>query len=546
MTVSVPTNLLFSYSGDGSTTVFSYPVRFLGDDDLVVVLEDASSVQTVQERATDYTVLGAGEGGGGSITMLTAPAVGETLYLYRDTAASQTVDLTDNNRSPAATVEKQLDRFAMALQDQASISAWAFRAPVGESGGQIDTIAEGHFWKADSAGNLVDGGSADDIAAAQSNAEIATAKAAIATTKAQEASDSAAEAAATVASLGKPLSLKVPDPSWDASAGTFPGDASVTAGTIFIVSVAGTVDGVAFSASPADMLIALVDSPSTATYAGNWLKQDFSDAVLSVAGLTGAISSGALATALGALLMPKSGGTFGGGVSFGSNTGASADDLSKHIALNGTQFGINVTSPQTVNYVSFATHAFRVNGVQALKINGSGVTVGTPTGGDPGAGKVNAVDYQINGVSVATSLAAKATLADLASTATGKGAALVGVEDAAGNFAGSTVEAALAELAAATGGGIGVGQARQNVAASRLTNTAYQNTTGKPIEVSISATGTGSGTRGFYTSPDGVTYTRIGKWTDSGNPTTITVIVPAGHYYKTDTGPTIDCWTELR
>lgn len=76
--------------------------------------------------------------------------------------------------------------------------------------------------------------------------------------------------------------------SWDASAGTFPGGGAAEAGYSYIVTVAGTVDGVAFSIN--DRLLAVVDNASTGTYASNWLKLDYTDQVLSVAGKTGAVT----------------------------------------------------------------------------------------------------------------------------------------------------------------------------------------------------------------------------------------------------------------
>ncbi|MEL0098501.1 MAG: hypothetical protein VW907_02990, partial [Opitutae bacterium] len=75
--------------------------------------------------------------------------------------------------------------------------------------------------------------------------------------------------------------------SWDASGGSFPGAGSAQAGDSYIVSVAGTVDGVAFSVN--DRLLAIVDSASTSTYASNWLKLDYTDQVLSVNSQTGAV-----------------------------------------------------------------------------------------------------------------------------------------------------------------------------------------------------------------------------------------------------------------
>lgn len=75
---------------------------------------------------------------------------------------------------------------------------------------------------------------------------------------------------------------------WDASAGTFPGGGTAQAGMSYIVSVGGTVDGVVFVAN--DRIVAIVDNADTTTYAANWHKLDYTDAVLSVAGRTGAVT----------------------------------------------------------------------------------------------------------------------------------------------------------------------------------------------------------------------------------------------------------------
>lgn len=75
---------------------------------------------------------------------------------------------------------------------------------------------------------------------------------------------------------------------WDASAGTFPGAGAAQAGWSYIVSVAGTVDGVAFALN--DRIIAITDNASTTTFAANWHKADYTDQVLSVNGFTGVVS----------------------------------------------------------------------------------------------------------------------------------------------------------------------------------------------------------------------------------------------------------------
>jgi microcystin-dependent protein len=75
---------------------------------------------------------------------------------------------------------------------------------------------------------------------------------------------------------------------WDASAGTFPGSALQKAGWSYIVSVGGTVGGQTFAVN--DRLIAIADNASTTVFAANWFKADYTDQVLSVNGLTGAVS----------------------------------------------------------------------------------------------------------------------------------------------------------------------------------------------------------------------------------------------------------------
>lgn len=83
---------------------------------------------------------------------------------------------------------------------------------------------------------------------------------------------------------------------WDASAGTFPGGGAAQAGATYIVTVAGTVNGVDFAVN--DRILAIVDNALTNTYANNWLKLDYTDQVLSVAGATGNVSAATIKAAL--------------------------------------------------------------------------------------------------------------------------------------------------------------------------------------------------------------------------------------------------------
>jgi hypothetical protein len=89
-------------------------------------------------------------------------------------------------------------------------------------------------------------------------------------------------------SLGGLTDAVVLKGTWDASAGSFPASGTAQAGWSYIVSVAGTVDGVAFDID--DRLMAIVDNASATTFAANWHKLDYTDKVLSVNGQTGAVT----------------------------------------------------------------------------------------------------------------------------------------------------------------------------------------------------------------------------------------------------------------
>lgn len=183
---------------------------------------------------------------------------------------------------------------------------------------------------------------------------------------------------------------------------------------------------------------------------------------------------------------------------FGSVLAASATDLSKHIALFSTTHGFAVTANR-INYVAptGVDHIFRVNTVDVAKIGGSGLVVGGPTGGAPGAGKVNAVEVQQNGVRVASS----------------------------------------AEL-------IGVGQTWSQP--TRTAGTTYQNTTGRPIMVAISGYKTAFNFGMSEVSADGTTWVPVCNLVGDSSARPFSYIVPVNFYYRVETGTVINTWRELR
>lgn len=93
---------------------------------------------------------------------------------------------------------------------------------------------------------------------------------------------------------------------------------------------------------------------------------------------------------------------------------------------------------------------------------------------------------------------------------------------------------------------IGVGQTIQNVSGSRSKGVAYQNTTGKPIEVVVNYNSSGLGDC-FEVSSDNVTWFVTFAISNNGTNTSHSQTIPNGYYYRVPSGsPNVVRWHELR
>lgn len=134
MTVSSETSKIL-YAGNDSTTAFAVPFYFLANADLrVVLINDTTGIGTVQTETTHYTVAGAGNPAGGTVTMITAPATGETLLIKRDLDLKQETDYVPNDPFPAESHEEALDRLTMIAQQVDEKVDRAILAPEGDDG----------------------------------------------------------------------------------------------------------------------------------------------------------------------------------------------------------------------------------------------------------------------------------------------------------------------------------------------------------------------------------------------------------------------------
>jgi len=119
MTIS-STTTKNSYSGNGSTTAFSYTFFIPTSSDIQVIERSSAGVETVKSEgtgSTNYSISGVGNSSGGTVTMVTAPASGTTLVLRRSTTQTQTTDYVANDPFPAETHESALDKLTIIAQD---------------------------------------------------------------------------------------------------------------------------------------------------------------------------------------------------------------------------------------------------------------------------------------------------------------------------------------------------------------------------------------------------------------------------------------------
>ena len=118
MTVST-TIIKNFHNGNGSATNFAYQFRILQDTDLLVIIRtNSTGAETTKTLSTHYTVAGAGDASGGSITFTAGniPASGETVVIRRNVPQTQAIDYIANDPFPAETHEEGLDRATMVAQ----------------------------------------------------------------------------------------------------------------------------------------------------------------------------------------------------------------------------------------------------------------------------------------------------------------------------------------------------------------------------------------------------------------------------------------------
>ncbi|MEZ2724147.1 hypothetical protein ACBQ21_09125 [Pseudomonas putida] len=130
MTVSTTESVVF-YDGTGSLAPWPVPFRFFDDTDLAVQKIDANGGSSPLVLGADYSVTGAGNLGGGTVTPTAPLLVGETAIIARVLSPVQETDLRNQGRFFAQIHEDVFDYLTMLIQQTQEGLSRALLRPLG-------------------------------------------------------------------------------------------------------------------------------------------------------------------------------------------------------------------------------------------------------------------------------------------------------------------------------------------------------------------------------------------------------------------------------
>ena len=155
------------YTGNASTTAFSFPYKTFNTTDFIVtILNSSTLVVTTQVNGGsgtyDYTVAVASDKNSATITFTTAPLATHKITIERKMSLVQSTDYTPNDNFPAETHEQTLDERTLMIQqvqNSYELNTFRFDKNVTDAGTvEINkTVAErgNKLLSFDAAGNLI-------------------------------------------------------------------------------------------------------------------------------------------------------------------------------------------------------------------------------------------------------------------------------------------------------------------------------------------------------------------------------------------------------
>ena len=131
-------NISVTYNGDGSTTEFPVPFKYIDKDHVIVTLRDANDTEIPWTRGSEYTLTIEGVASGGTLTVETVPIdytpqSGETLLIALEVPNEQNKALPLGGRFPSIEVEEGLDLVTQQAADNRNRFNRSIRVPATDS-----------------------------------------------------------------------------------------------------------------------------------------------------------------------------------------------------------------------------------------------------------------------------------------------------------------------------------------------------------------------------------------------------------------------------
>jgi hypothetical protein len=137
------------FTANGSTTVFPFPYYFIAQTHLrVTVTNTTTGVSTLQVITTDYTVSGAADPAGGSVTFVSAPTNARRVTIERIAPLTQATDYVLNDNFPSSVLEEDLDKLTMIVQQMQDAIDRSIKFPStdaafeDETGSSVDRVSK--------------------------------------------------------------------------------------------------------------------------------------------------------------------------------------------------------------------------------------------------------------------------------------------------------------------------------------------------------------------------------------------------------------------
>lgn len=139
MSVTSTTNRV-DYTGNGATSVYSYPFKITDEDHLLVTVRDTDDDETTYVITTDYTVSGVGDASGGNVTLVAgALTSGYRLTIRRVVPVKQLTDIRNQGTFYPEAHEDAFDYLTYIDQQQQTAIDRAMVLPETYSASDIDT-----------------------------------------------------------------------------------------------------------------------------------------------------------------------------------------------------------------------------------------------------------------------------------------------------------------------------------------------------------------------------------------------------------------------